>query len=87
VGARLLVVCGHLTSQSWLISHCFYRPLRYFIPEAWKIKTREANAGKEAAKRMGDREACAGIIEGTVWTEEGMKVNHMTDHSLTTHAL
>lgn len=36
---------------------------------------------------MGDREVCAGIMEGTAWTEEGMKVNLVTDHFLTTHTL
>lgn len=58
VGARLLVVCGQMTSHLVLA-----RPpllLQAFkgtsSQEAWKIKTREANAGKEAAKRMGDRD-------------------------------
>lgn len=88
-----LVVDSWQASWSWLISHCFYRPLRYFIPEAWKTKTREANTGKETAKRLGDREACAGIIEGTAWIEKGMKnVNHMIEplsynsHTVTTFA-
>lgn len=32
-------------------------------------------------------EVCAGITKGTVWTEEGMKVNHMIDYSLSQHTL
>lgn len=45
-------------SWSWLTSHCFSRPLRCFIPEVWKIKSREANTGEEAAKQMWDRNTC-----------------------------